>query len=212
MTSRAQQLMELRAARRTAAEAAVNTDPGAVAGGQQVVDREVCDPPPPPPPAGRVIEGVRVIAREQRWTPALVRERLDEAMKTLRRMGGAGGPKAFGNGMPEPVRGPLTLKDLIEQMHDPSLHRLDGNRIRLSAISAEVSRAEEAIAWAWDHLPDDGPRRVLQAWMRSRASPHVKFSRLCKDKGWPRSTANLALARAFRIIAAALNAKGIEMR
>lgn len=212
MTSRAQQLMELRAARRAAAEAAVTTDPGAVAGGQQGAGREVCDPPPPPPPAGRVIEGVRVIAREQRWTSALVRARLDEAMKTLRRMGGAVGPKAFGNGMPEPVRGPLTLKDLIEQMHDPSLHRVDGNKIRLSAISAEVSRAEEAIAWAWDYLPDDGPRRVLQAWLRSRAEARVKFSRLCKDKGWPRSTANFALARAFRIISAALNDTGVAVR
>ena len=167
---------------------------------------------PPPPPVVPGIGGQRVTAREQPWTPALVRARLDEAMKTLRRMGGAVAPKSFGNGLPDPVRGPLTLKDLIEQMHDPSLYRLDGNKIRLSAISAEVSRAEESIAWAWDHLPDDGPRRVLQAWMRSRATPHVKFSRLCKDKGWPRSTANLALARAFRIIAAALNAKGVGLR
>ena len=212
MISRAQQLLEMRAARRAAAEPAVAAASSGLAGGQEAGLSLVYDPPPPRPPAAPVIDGVRVLAREQDWTPALVRARLDEAMKTLRRMGGAIGPKAFGNGLPDPVRGPLTLKDLIEQMHDPSLHRLDGNKIRLSAISAEVSRAEEAIAWAWDHLPDDGPRRVLQAWMRSRATPHVKFSRLCKDKGWPRSTANLALARAFRIIAAALNAKGVGLR
>jgi len=212
VTSRAQQLLELRAARRAAAEAAVAAASSGLAGGLAGAGGEGSDSPPPRPPTGRVIEGVRVIAREQAWTPALVRARLDEAMKTLRRMGGAIGPKAFGNGLPDPVRGPLTLKDLIEQMHDPSLHRLDGNKIRLSAISAEVSRAEEAIAWAWDHLPDDGPRRVLQAWMRSRAEPHVKFSRLCKDKGWPRSTANFALTRAFRIIATALNAKGVAVR
>ena len=212
MTSRAQQLLEMRAARRAAAEPAVAAASSGLAGGLAGTGREGSDLPPTSPPAERVIDGVRVAVREQQWTPALVRARLDEAMKTLRRMGGAIGPKAFGNGLPDPVRGPLTLKDLIEQMHDPSLYRLDGNKIRLSAISAEVSRAEEAIAWAWDHLPDDGPRRVLQAWMRSRATPHVKFSRLCKDKGWPRSTANLALARAFRIIAVALNAKGVGLR
>ncbi len=212
MSTRAQQLLELRAARRAAAEGAVAPASCSSSDGEVGAGGRVGDLSPPLPPVAPGIGGQRVTAREQPWTPALVRARLDEAMKTLRRMGGTVGPKAFGNGLPEPVRGPLTLKDLIEQMHDPSLHRLEGNKVRLAATRAEVSRAEEAIAWAWDHLPNDGPRRVLKVWMRSRSSRSARFNAMCRERGWPLSTAKDALARAYRIIADALNHNRVSVR
>ena len=139
------------------------------------------------------------------WTPALVRKRLDEAMKTLQIVGGKVGPLGVRTAMPGVARSPLLIAELIEQMHDPSLYRQD-TLIRFAALSSEIARMEEANHWPWTYLADhDGPRRVLIAWLKSRASPNERFSRLCRVNGWPKSTAKDALARACRLIAAGLN-------
>jgi hypothetical protein len=146
------------------------------------------------------------------WTSALVRQRLDEAMKTLRLVGGKVGPLGVRTSMPGVARSPLLIAELIEQMYDPSLYRQDTS-IRFAALSSEIARMEEANHWPWRYLADhDGPRRVLIAWLKSRASPHERFSRLCRASGWPKSTAKDALARACGLIAAGLNGEHKPVR
>ncbi len=114
--------------------------------------------------------------------------------------------------MPGFARSPLLIAELIEQMHDPSLYRQD-TPIRFSGLGSEIARMEEANHWPWTYLAEhDGPRRVPIAWLKTRAPPNERFSRLCRAYGWPKSTARDARARACGLIAAGLNGERKPVR
>ena len=165
--------------------------------------------------AARWIADVQAPQREQRWNPSLVRDRLNEAMQTLRMMdAGSIAPKGARSGMPDVLRAPLSLRELIDQLYDPMLHAVAADRrMWIGALSAQISRAEEALEWPFLHLAEhEGPRRVLNVWMRSRALRNARFNAMCRERGWPLSTAKDALDRACRIIADALNRHRVPVR
>lgn len=148
-----------------------------------------------------------------RWTPDHVRERLLQAVRTLAKVVGRVRPREFGNGLPDPVQPPLALLEMIEQMSDPDLHKVEQS-VAVSTLSHDISLAEEAIRWPYLYLIRaglDGPNRVLMLYLRT-ASRRRSFRRLARERGWSASTVNAALDKAFRTIAAGLERDGVIPR
>lgn len=163
-----------------------------------------------PARAQRWIEGVAISQREQTWTPALVRARLDDAMRIIPRLAGRVGPKEYGNAMPT-VTEPLALGQLVQMLNTGTL-RLQSGPPAHSALSREISCCEEAIYWPIKYLAAwPGPRGVLHVWMRARAQ-REPWSRALRRARLPRSTARDARERALRLIAQGLQQDGVPIR
>lgn len=148
---------------------------------------------------------------DQYWTPEHVKTRLEDAMDALARSVGRVGPAHAKSLMPEPERAPLTIRDMIEQMHDQGLHKLE-NKIGMSALSRQISLMEEAIEWPKRYLVDHpGPLRVINTMLVARVYRRP-WSKILRKKGIPYSTAKDARARALRIIAEGLNRDEVKVR
>lgn len=96
-----------------------------------------------------------------RWTPDAILSRLEEAMRTLRRLPGQHvWPQGMKTAWPEVVR-----------EFSESYGYNAAQRPRLQATAAEIQRMDEALGWIWDHLhpsacaraqlPEDAARVLL---------------------------------------------------
>jgi hypothetical protein len=160
--------------------------------------------------AKRWIEGVSVGQRERQWTPALVRARLEDAMRIVTRLAGSVGPKEFGSAMPD-VTEAIPLGQMVQMLAAGTLRTQSGQPSH-SALSHEISCCEEAIYWPAKYLAAwPGPRRVLHLWMSARAR-RQPWGRALRRAGLPRSTAKDARERAFKLIAQGLQKDGVPIR
>lgn len=160
-----------------------------------------------PVKAARMIEEIRVDQAEEFWTPDIVRGRLDEAIKLVHRTTGRFGPRQYGTAMPATL---TDWADWLAQIETGELGK-GNNRSRVPATAAQVSRAEEAIAWPMTYLrPWPGPLRVLNMHLVSKAY-RLPFSRVCKGAGIPLATAKRARSKAFSIISQGLARDGVPV-
>jgi len=84
--------------------------------------------------------------------------------------------------------------------------------VRLGATSRQVTLMEEAIVWPGYYLRDwSGPLRCLNMFLAAKAH-RIPYSRICKRKGIPMSTAKNRRAKALSLIAQGLQADGVEVR
>lgn len=140
------------------------------------------------------------------WTPDLVRERLEEAIKLVQRSAGRVGPAGYGSTMPDymPEWGDLLIQVDAGNIHD------DGNRIRLGATAAQVSAMERALRWPIEYLlPYDQPRKLLLSWMNCRAQRRP-WSVHLKRQGIALATAKRQRSRALGLIAIGLTMDGVK--
>jgi len=157
----------------------------------------------------RTLAHPRPAPKEGEWCASIVCGRLYEACRTLRRAVGHVGPREYGNAMPDVLRSPPTIADMIEQMHDENLHKVDV-KIEITVLTAEISRMEEAIHWPGTYLVDQWPGacEVLKLWMRAIATGG-KPSAALKAAGFSKVSAQMFLDRAFGEIAAGLARDGV---
>lgn len=109
---------------------------------------------------------------------------------------------------PSPVRS-LWPAMQVEQYgvggHHPG-YGINGNRVPYRPSSKAISRAEEVMyEWLLKYVPDDG-RILLGKWAACQASPKRagSFRQFCKKMGLSRSTADRAVERVIKGVAAAI--------
>lgn len=137
---------------------------------------------------------------EQLWAPAQVQARLIEAARLIERTGGRVAPKGHGSSMPDYS---YDWGDLIGQADAATLYK-GRNLVTISATSAAMTRAEQAMMWPMRYLEDaEGPRRVLRLFLKCRAL-RQSFSLACKKRGWSRVTSYRGRDRALSLIAIGL--------
>lgn len=147
------------------------------------------------------------VAREKvrgsKWTEELVEARMEEAYRTLFRASTGGVfPREFGNAMPVPVK---QLSDLIAQAGNKSLRNAITHRFKGTPSTAEVRRAEDALAWGLTYLSGEHPDlagflhlgAMWKAW-------DAKISKKCQDLGVHRQVFYRDRKEAVRKIVAGL--------
>lgn len=129
------------------------------------------------------------------WTPDLVAERIEEAMRWCQQTAGRAAPKEFGSSMPE-----------VLAWLDPDLAGWSQAKdVRRGADPAAVTRMEAVLQWPLKYLDAfPGPRGMLKIWMLARAS-RQPWSRLLRERGVPLATAKRARSKALAAIAQRLN-------
>ena len=126
----------------------------------------------------------RAKVQGDRWTDELVEARIEEAFKVLNRVAaGPVGPRAFGNGMPTPIR---EMSDLVAQAGNKSLRKAMKRLLRNEGppTGNEVTRMNDALGWAVRYLKSEEPDLALflnlggmwKAW-------GAPVSRKCKEIG-----------------------------
>lgn len=139
------------------------------------------------------------------WTPKLVRKELEAAMRLIQRTAGRVGPAAYRSSMP------AYSHDWWEQVIQAGEGNLyaGGNRIRLGASAAQVSRMERVMRWQIVYLDAwPGPRTGLRLHLQHVAHG-VPFSRLCRERGVPLATAKRARDKALSLISQGLDRDGV---
>lgn len=162
------------------------------------------------PPGPRYVPPLNdpVPAADLAWDPRAVESRLIEAAVICGRTAGSIGPKQFGSNWPTTLH---DFADLVAQAEGGQLDRnnAERNRIRFNATAAQVTRSDQAMAWAARYLEGHpGPRGVLQIWLLCKATRR-KFVKECKKRGWSRATAYRARDKALSIIAIGLSRDGL---
>ena len=128
------------------------------------------------------------------WGPSAVRRRLIEGARIAIFTAGRVGPAGYGSGLPS---------EMIEAMGIGG--EADRRRISINASPRQMTLAEQANGWATRYLADQpGMRRVLALFVFCRAY-RISFVKMCKARGWSRSTAYTRRDQALRVIAAGLN-------
>lgn len=147
------------------------------------------------------------IAYDDLWVPKLVETVLIEAVRLTMRIAGRVGPTGFKSPMPEYL---IEWEDQVAQVETEELGK-GGNRIKLGATSAQITRMDAAIRWPLIYLADDDLARTrLQLFLRCKAL-RLRFGQACKERGWPRASAYRLRDQALALIAFGLNRDGIPV-
>jgi hypothetical protein len=142
------------------------------------------------------------------WTPADVYLRFLEAAETLRRLPGAHGPKGFHSTMPDVLR---TFGDALAAEPERDKTKWGWSARRQNATPAMVQRCEDVIGWHSRYLATHPAQaRVLWGQVICRINRR-SFARLCRSRGWSRTTAYRRIDQALQTVADALNAAGVPV-
>lgn len=145
------------------------------------------------------------------WTPAMVDDRIVDAVRLVHQVGGPVGPKVFGRGWPQVAKvfealNEFDLVELDSLPNDPEDAR--PSRPRISA--KRVSEMEAALYWPAQYLAThQGCRNVFNLWLRCKA--HRKnFRKACSKAGWSEATSKRRRWQASMLIASGLMRDGAE--
>lgn len=146
-----------------------------------------------------------------RWTQGTVSGRLAAAMKVIQRTVTA--PRPAGYGSPAlAVERDAWDRWFAGFSADLAADRAARNRVRFSASAAEVTAAEEALAWPWRYLAGRVDLLVaLNLWLRAHAG-RATFASLVRLADRDYETERWRRRRAVILIADGLNADGVPCR
>lgn len=147
------------------------------------------------------------------WTMIHVLDRLEEAYAVLAALPAKTRPQQYGNGMPTPVREKLTNKDWIDLLEAGELEKVeqDRNRVRLAPTTAQITRMDQALAWAFEYLRDQ-PELAKAISLRALwAVLRADVQKRCLSRGIEPKTFNQQWQQGLRIITAALIARRVPV-
>ena len=147
----------------------------------------------------------------QGWTPRRVGEQLVEALRWVRRAGGAVGPAGIRSGQPAYI---ATLEEFMEDFGIPEVaDDEEGARpMRIDPSPAQVSRYLAALEWSAIYLiPDhEGSARMLGLWAACKAHKRPFDKAVRERANISRGAAYALRDRALSIISQGLQRDGVE--
>lgn len=158
------------------------------------------------------IRDVIAIPVDFAWSPEVVEMRLKEAIRVTQRTAGRVGPKIFGSAWPEYQ---YDWADRLAQQgrtdEEKAEDARERNRARINYTAAQVSAADEALAWVERYVENEHQRKALCLWMYAKAVGRP-WQAMAKRRGMNVETAKRRKSRAIHSIIVGLVRDGVTGR
>ncbi|MFC5509330.1 hypothetical protein [Bosea massiliensis] len=151
------------------------------------------------------IRDVEAEAGENDWTPRRLEQRLIEGAKVMHVTVSRVGPSGARGFWPESY--PI-FQDEFDRLQRVYPNETTG-RAKLQATSAQIARADQALAWPKRYVANLHVLKVLNAWIASKAMRR-SWAGVVKERGWSLATADRCRDRAKAEIIQGLRRDGVS--